>query len=69
MINYKIISSVHFFFPQTLVERMEETENKDGKRCKPGQIHCSPGLGGGCCPRHHPVCCGNGAHCRKYGPC
>ena len=52
-----------------IVERMEETENKDGKRCKPGQIHCSPGLGGGCCPRHHPVCCGNGAHCRKYGPC
>ena len=52
-----------------IVERMEETENKDGKRCKPGQIHCSPGLGGGCCPRHHPTCCGNGVHCRKHGPC
>ena len=37
--------------------------------CYPGEIHCSPGTGGGCCPRHHPVCCGNGIHCRRYGPC
>ena len=51
-----------------IVERMAETENKDGKRCKPGQIHCSPGLGGGCCHPSHPVCCSNDGHCGKYGP-
>ena len=34
--------------------------------CCPGEIHCSPGLGGGCCPRHHPVCCKNGVHCHIH---
>ena len=34
--------------------------------CCPGEIHCSPGLGGGCCPGHHPVCCKNGVHCHIH---
>ena len=51
-------------------ERMAKECIKDGNRgCYPGEIHCSPGTGGGCCPAHRPVCCGNGYHCRKYGPC
>ena len=53
-------------------ERMKFTKEcaKDGNRaCYPGEIHCAPGLGGGCCPRNYPVCCGTGRHCRKYGPC
>ena len=52
-------------------ERMvKECTSKDGKRgCYPGEIHCAPGLGGGCCPSNYPVCCGTGRHCRKHGPC
>ena len=51
-----------------IAERMEE--NQDEKDfCMPGYIHCSPALGGGCCPSMFPTCCGNGIHCRKTGPC
>ena len=51
-------------------ERMAKECIKDGKHyCYPGWTWCAPGLGGGCCPPHHPVCCGNGYHCRKHGPC
>ena len=51
-----------------IAERMEE--NPDEKiLCMPGWIHCSPALGGGCCPSMFPTCCGNGIHCRKTGPC
>ena len=51
-----------------IAERMEE--NQDEKMfCMPGWIHCSPALGGGCCPSMFPTCCGNGIHCRKTGPC
>ena len=53
-----------------IAQRMEANiDEKSRWSSNPGWIHCAPGLGGGCCPRHHPVCCGNGAHCRKYGPC
>ena len=51
-----------------IAERMEE--NQDEKDfCMPGYIHCSPALGGGCCPPMFPACCGDGIHCRKTGPC
>ena len=55
-----------------IAQRMYPT--KDGKiTCDPicgiHAYHCSPALGGGCCPNHLPVCCANGAHCRRYGPC
>ena len=44
--------------------------NQDEKGfCMPGYIHCSPALGGGCCPPMFPACCGDGIHCRKTGPC
>ena len=45
------------------VERMEA--NPD---CNLGDIHCTPALGGGCCPAMFPVCCGNG-ECSNHGPC
>ena len=51
-----------------IAERMEEIKDEKGF-CKPGDIHCSPALGGGCCPSMFPACCGNGIHCRKTGPC
>ena len=47
----------------------DDNDDDDGSGCKPGWIHCAPGLGGGCCPSSHPVCCGNGIHCMPYGPC
>ena len=50
-------------------ERMKVSKACGNRGCYPGEIHCSPGTGGGCCPRPHPVCCGNGIHCRRYGPC
>ena len=46
-----------------------DDDNDDGSGCKPGWIHCAPGLGGGCCPSSHPVCCGNGNTCNTHGPC
>ena len=51
-----------------LAERMEENQDEKGF-CMPGYIHCSPALGGGCCPPMFPACCGDGIHCRKTGPC
>ena len=51
-------------------ERSAQECKTNGKHsCYPGEISCAPGSGGGCCPGHKPVCCGNGWHCREYGPC
>ena len=54
-------------------QRMEENDDDDNgddkPQCLPGEIHCAPGLGGGCCPSSHPVCCGNGSTCQTFGPC
>ena len=53
-----------------IAQRMPQNEDKDEKWfCKPGWTHCSPGTGGGCCHPSHPYCCGNGVHCRPWGPC
>ena len=41
-------------------------ENEKGSH---EHTHCSPALGGGVCPPMYPVCCGNGIHCGKTGPC
>ena len=43
-------------------------EHLDGKGLH-DHTHCSPALGGGVCPPTYPICCGNGIHCGKTGPC
>ena len=51
-------------------QRMEENDGDDDEpECLPGETHCAPGLGGGCCPPSFPVCCGNGKTCQTFGPC
>ena len=60
-----------------IAHRMEEMPEANGNEtlkwhtgtCCLGEIRCAPGSGGGCCPAMYPVCCGNGYHCRPYGPC
>ena len=55
-----------------IAQRMEgNVDEKSKLYCKPGWIHCAPGVGGGCCHPSVPVCCfnGSGCECRKYRPC
>ena len=47
----------------------DNDDDDDVPECEPGDIQCSPGLGGGCCHPSFPVCCGNGITCHTFGPC
>ena len=50
------------------VARSPNCQKQQKRGCYPGETQCSDGLGGGCCPPHDPVCCGNG-YCDDIGNC